>query len=134
MSKLLLGGLIGGVVYFFGGWLLYGIALKNAMPMPEGLEGLIIPEEEYKISLMAISCLVYGFLLSYILNIASVTSASRGAIIGAVVGALTAITVGLSYAAGYTFGSINNTFVDAGASAVLGAVTGGAIGWFFGRK
>ena len=52
-KKFVLAGLIGGVAYFFLGWLVYGILLMDLMAIPEEFRSIIeYPEEEFRISYM----------------------------------------------------------------------------------
>ena len=66
-TKFTLSTLIGGVAYFLLGWLVYGILLKDVLAIPAELQGTVqYPEDQFKISLMFASCLVWAALFSLI--------------------------------------------------------------------
>lgn len=133
-TKLSVGTLIGGVVYFLMGWLVYGILLMDVMSIPEEFNSILYPEEEFKMVLMLVSCLVWGLLLTYILlNWGGINSFGSGLLPAAIIGALVSLSVGLGMAAMYKFSNIQNVFIDAVATAVISGIAGGFIGWYLGR-
>jgi len=130
-SKLSIATLIGGVVNFLVGWLVYGILLKDAMPLPEGISR---PDDQMNMGFMIVSCLAYTALIAYLASRIGISTTQSGAILGAIIGALISFSVGFGMAAMYTFGTVQNTLVDTGANAVVSAITGGVIGWYLGRN
>lgn len=77
VKNFLVGGIVGGIVDFLMGWLIYGMLLKNTFPVPEGAG----PENMLFIFL---GCMSFGFLISYIFSqgegISNVTAGIRMAI------------------------------------------------------
>jgi len=59
VKNFLIGGIVGGIVNFLMGWLVWGILLKDIFPPPEGSG----PENMLFIFL---GCMSFGFMLSYI--------------------------------------------------------------------
>ena len=134
-TKLALGTVVGGILYFFLGWLIWGILLKDAMTMPEGMRELIeYKPEEMKMELMAASCLIWALFMTWILLKLGNTTFQSGATNGAIIGLLLGLTYGLSFASMYKFGSLNNTLIDSVANLVANGIMGGIIAWILGRK
>lgn len=134
-TKLALGTVVGGILYFFLGWLVWGILLKDSMPMPEGMSELIsYKPEEMKMELMMASCLFWALFMTWVLMKIGSTTFQSGATNGAIAGLLVGLTYGLSLAAMYKFWSVNNTLIDGVANLVVNALLGGIIGWILGRK
>ena len=61
VKNFFIGGIVGGIVDFLMGWLVWGILLKDTFPKPEGAG----PENMMFIFL---GCLFFGFLISYIFS------------------------------------------------------------------
>ena len=59
VKNFFIGGIVGGIVDFLMGWLVWGILLKNTFPPPEGSG----PEN---IVFIFLGCMSFGFMLSYI--------------------------------------------------------------------
>ena len=128
-SKLIVAGLLSGVAYFLLGWLVYGILLNDAMALPEAYQSILYPEEEFKIGFMALSCLIWGFLLSYILiNWKEGMNFGKGLLVSAVIGILIALSLGFSLSAMYKFSQIQNVLLDTLGTAVCSGIAGGVAG------
>ena len=133
-TKFGIGTLIGGIAYFFLGWLFYGILLKDALATPGEFASVRYSEEEFKIGLMTISCFLWGAFITLILmRWASVSTFLGGFKVGAILGFLVALAYGLGFASEFKIGSVNHSLIDATASALLLGITGGLVGWFLGR-
>ena len=132
-NKVLVGGLIGGVVFFLLGWLVYGIALRDMMT-ENTMQGLNRADEEMQWAFLVIGHLAFGFLMAYLLDKANSHSFASGATIGAVTGFLFALAFNfILYATSNYFTTMTGVFVDIIVSAVIVAITGGVIGWWYGR-
>lgn len=133
-NKFLIGALIGGIVNFFGGWLIYGMALHNAMMgyMSEGAKAMHRPDMNLFVTF--ISCLLVGVLLALIFERwAGIRTLQSGAMAGAIIMGLFWLSTDLNFTAMTTFYTSNMGIVlDVLAAAVLGGLTGGAIGWWLG--
>jgi len=103
--------------------------------MPAEMKAVVeYPMEEFKISLMILSCLVWASLLSYIfIKWAGISTFSVGLKAGAIIGFLYALAMGFSMASMYKFASVPNTLINAVGEVVCSGVTGGVIGWYLGR-
>jgi len=134
-TKFGIGTLLGGIVFFFGGWLLYGIVLKDALASPAEFANVRYAEEDFKISLMAISCFLWSAFITLILmRWANVSTFLGGLKVSAIIGFLVALAYGLGFASEFKIGSVNHALIDAVANTVLLGLTGGVVGWFLGRS
>jgi hypothetical protein len=133
-NRVLMGGIIGGVVFFFLGWLVYGMALRTFMETNQ-MTGLGKSETEMNWIFLVLGNLAFGFMVAYILDKANARSFGAGATIALVVGLL--LNIGLDftlYATTHVFTSITGVLVDAIASSIMGSIVGGVVGWWYGRS
>ncbi|MEO0045936.1 MAG: hypothetical protein RL705_1127 [Bacteroidota bacterium] len=61
VKNFIIGGIVGGIVDFLLGWLLYGILLKDFFPKPEG-------SGAENTTFIFLGCLFFGFMMSFIFN------------------------------------------------------------------
>ena len=134
-TKFAIATVIGGVVYFLLGWLVYGILLMDVTGMPEAFREVNeYPEEEFRISLMILSCLIYGAFLSWVaMKWAQISTFKGGFKMAAILGVFISLTLGLSLASMYKFASVQSTAIDALANIFVSGLSGGVIGWYLGR-
>ena len=127
--------LIGGVAYFLLGWVVFGIILRDLTALPDDVAAVVqIPEEEFKISFMIISCLILGAFYSLILmKWANVSTFTGGLKVTALIGGLYTLVVGFSMASMFRMNSVDQIFINAIGDAVCSGLTGGIIGWYLGR-
>src|SRR5260221_11755549 len=92
LQKTILGGIVGGIVYFLLGYVLYGLLLKKFFDE----NGMAVNMDAMVWWAMIVSNLAAGFLLAYILGKANVSSAGGGAGTGFVVGLLMAVSFDLA--------------------------------------
>lgn len=117
-TKFLLGTLVGGIVYFLLGWLVYGILFTEIYP----------PSENERILFVFLGCLSFGALLSYVFNKwAGISNWITGARAGAVLGFLIALYMNLFMYSGMAEVNYQNLILDIVLSSVTGAITGAAI-------
>ncbi len=129
-NKILLGALAGGVAYFFLGWLVYGILLQDIFSSPAA-----VTKEPLEMWAMAVSCLLFGLLLSFIFGRwASISTFMTGAQAGAIIGGLASAWIDFSLFSMYNFVSLQQTLIDIVVGAVVAAITGGVVGWVLGYK
>ena len=134
-TKTIIGGVFGGIAFFFLGWLIFGIVLG---PMTASYTNMscMRPEAELSVSLLAVANLLWGLTFAYIFSkMPSITGFASAAVQGAII----SILIGLSYDLFmYIFSTMSNSLVPAiynvVGNAVLGAIGGGVIGWWMGRK
>ena len=129
-SKLLLAGLVGGVVYFALGWLVYGVLMKDAM---SGMEAIMRPEAETQWWAAILGNLVMGCFLAWVFaRWANVKTLMGGLTAGAIIGAFMSGTFDLSMYAWTTMLDMKGMIMDIVVSVVLAAIAGGAVGWMLG--
>lgn len=132
-TKVLVGGIVGAIVMFLLGWLIYGVLMGSMMEdMPEPTSmGLLW---------FFIADLAVGLLLAYIYTKwAGISTAMGGAKAAIIIGLLMAIWVdgfamGMPemYAEGYQM-TIPMMLMDVVIQVVIVAAAGAAIGWYLGR-
>ncbi|UEG49572.1 hypothetical protein LK994_13100 [Ferruginibacter lapsinanis] len=133
-KKLFIGGIVGGVVFFLLGWLIYGIMLMDfmsshtALPAPIGVSRPM-PMFPYLI----LGNILSGFLLAYIFLKANVNSLMGGLTLAAVVGLLISSSYdSIMYATTY-LASRTAVLADVVAFTVMCAVSGAVIGFTFSK-
>lgn len=133
-SKIIIAGIIAGVVSFLLGWVVWGMLLMDyydgAMVRYEGLE-----KEDMNFIAMIIAQLAGGILLAYIIgNFNGAVNMMRGATIGAIVGFFWCLSIDMMYLAMYNMFANNSVIiVDLIVNTIFSAVLGAVIGWWLGR-
>jgi hypothetical protein len=137
LVRLIVATLAGGVVNFFGGFLIYGL-LMGPMMEPHlhkytGEAGPLLKEPPSVIPL-ALACLTLSFLVAFVFERwASIRTLATGAAGGAILFFLTTLYFGFSF---FAFMRMYKNFtpllMDLAGSIVLGALVGGAIGLVLG--
>lgn len=127
--------LIGGVVYFLLGWLIFGIILMDLTAVPDEIAQVVqIPMEEFKMSYMIISCLLMGILHALILmKWAKISTFMDGLKISGLVGGLISLAVGLGMASMFKLNTLDQIGLNAIGDVVASGLTGGIMGWYLGR-
>lgn len=132
-TKTLISGIVAGIVAFFVGFLIYGLAMADyfmsAMPSYPGL--LKDPGDIWAIG---VGSLIWGILLAWLLNSAAVVTAARGASYAAIAFFLYTLGSGFIAFGQMNMFSIQAIFVDAVCCALMMAVGGAVAGWMLGRK
>jgi hypothetical protein len=129
-KKFLLGSLVGGIVFFFGGYLVYGMLLADFMSKNAGTaSGVERPTEEMVMWALVVGNLSFGVLMSYVLNKANVMSISGGIVTGAIVGFL--MSLGIDCVMYGTSNVMTTTMMmgDVAAMTGISAVAGAVITW-----
>jgi hypothetical protein len=130
-NKVLVGGVAGGVAYFFLGWLFYIILWPMLLPSDPLVPGVM--KEMPDLLPLAIGNLTLGFLLAFIFNHwASISTLQRGLKAGAV--------IGLLVAGGYDFimYGMTNLFtykdlvIDVVIFTLISGLAGGVVGYALG--
>lgn len=134
-TKFSIATLIGGVVYFLAGWLFYGILFANLFSGHPLRSNIVYAADDFKIGLMAISCVAMGAFISYVfLRWARISTPVGGARGGAIMGAFTSLVTGMALAAEYKVFDVESALYDVVANALCAALAGAAIGWYIGRE
>ena len=132
-SKVLIGGIIGGVCFFLLGYVFYGLLLGPTMASCMTCQR---PMEELNFIVLFIGNVFVGLTLSYILNrFAGVGSFSKGAVAGATIGGLFAIGwASISYATSEVYSDTSCMIYQILVEVIMWGVVGGVIGWWLGRR
>lgn len=133
-NKFLVGGIIGGVANFLLGWLVWGMLLMNFMNEHTSEVGKAAQRGDENMIWWALIAgnLLWGLVLSYVLNKAGSNSASAGASTGAVIGLLVSAAYNCFFYAFMDMGDMTAMAVDIIANTVVSAIVGGVIGWYLG--
>jgi hypothetical protein len=131
-TKIITGGIIGGIISFLLGWLIYGTLLKDYFS-----KNMISYDHFFKeppiLWALALGSLSLGMLVAYILGNSNNVSASRGLIAGGIVYFLATLGFDLfMYAQMNLFGR-KLMVIDVAASTIMGAIVGFVAGWWMGR-
>ncbi|MCF6130592.1 hypothetical protein L1S35_12985 [Flavobacterium sp. AS60] len=127
VKNFFIGGIVGGIVDFLMGWLIWGILLKDTFPKPEGAG----PENMLFIFL---GCMCFGFMLSYIFAQGEGVSQWMAGIKLAI-----GIALFMSLANNFFYSMYKDTMdvklvaIDVVASIVVSAVVGAAIAFTNGK-
>lgn len=135
-KKFLIGGIVGGILFFLLGWLIYGMLLMNFMTQhaTAAAAGVMRPEAEWPWWAMIVGNMGLGFLVSYVLAKANVSGAAAGASTGAAVMFLVSLSYDFIIYAQMNLYDLTGAAVDIISSAVIGAVVGAIVGWLNGRN
>ncbi len=130
-TKMLISGIAGGVAAFFAGWLIYGMLLADFMAQNSGTAtGVMRADAEMVWWALIAGNLLTGILYSYIFNRwANITTLSAGLSAGAIIGLIMGAGFDLTMYGTSNILALNGVWVDIAASAVIGAITGAAVGW-----
>jgi hypothetical protein len=127
-----LAGILGGIVYFLLGWLVYGMLLMNYMEENAGL-ALGVNRVEMLLWSIGLGSLLYGFFLSYVFScVGQVKTAAAGAKSGAWVGFLVAGAIDFTMYGTTNITTLNAVAVDILAATVLASITGAVVAWVLG--
>jgi hypothetical protein len=135
MIKILLAALVGTIVYFGIGWLVFeGILGKYMSENTTQIAGFKKSEEESSMLMLIVSCAAYALLLAIIMgNWANVDTFKNGAILGATIGVLVAVmTNSYWYSTTHFFNNLSPLLVDVAAAGVTVGIMGGTIAWVLG--
>ena len=122
-KKLIVGSIVGTIVYYFLGFLVYGILLTNLYPQT-GTENMLF---------IFLGCLFFGILIAYVVaGKLDLKTAISGAGVGAVIGGL--------YSASSNFFMYSSMeadyvkiFTDIAISVVLGGIVGAFVAYINGK-
>jgi hypothetical protein len=131
-NKYLLAAIVGGVVFFILGWVIYGMMLMDFMAQNSGsATGVAKTEAEMDGSAFGsiiLSNLASGFLFAAILSWANAGSAAAGAKVGALVGLLMAISVDFIMYGTSNIMNLTYVMVDIVVWTIMATIAGAVIG------
>ncbi len=129
-QKFLLATIVGSVVAFAAGFLIFGLGLARYM------EKNIAQSSEPNLMWIIVGHVLMAAAITYIFQRwAGIKTVATGAKAGAIIGLLIALASNLIWlgASGLFTGGLTAAIVDALAGTVIWAVTGAAVGWMLGR-
>lgn len=134
-TKVLVAALVGGVVAFLLGWVIFGMALMGYYEANMvHYEGLMKGEGEMNLILMFCSNFVFSLVLAYAAHRMGVSDLKGGMMTGAVIGFLFYLSVDLGFLAMMNmFANTTMVVVDLLANTIWSACIGAAIGFMLGR-
>lgn len=131
LKKLFMGGIVGGILFFLLGWLIYGMLLMDFMNNHTGAAGNV-SRSEPDFLYLAIGNLAMGFVLAYIFVKGNVNSMANGFITGGIVGLLIAVGYDCMIYATTTVISKTAMAADVAVSTVMTAVAGAVVAMVMG--
>ncbi len=131
LKKLFMGGIVGGILFFLLGWLIYGMLLMDFMNNHTGAAGNV-SRTEPDFLYLAIGNLAMGFVLAYIFVKGNVNSMANGFITGGIVGLLIAVGYDCMIYGTTTVISKTAMAADVAASTVMTAVVGAVVAMVMG--
>ncbi|MBX7202553.1 MAG: hypothetical protein IT240_10750 [Bacteroidia bacterium] len=133
-TKWIYGGLSGGITLFLLGWIVFGMLLPHDTMATFYDMSLSRPDEEMLMWALFLSNLMYGSLLSVVLDWAGSTTWLDGMKRGAVIGLLMTAAYDLNFYAMTTMFLVpTGIFVDMLIFSFLMACSGGVIGFVYGK-
>jgi membrane protein YqaA with SNARE-associated domain len=130
-QKFFFGGIVGGIVFFLLGYLVYGLLLKDYFDAHHSAGAVDMSKMIWWA--LILGNLFSGFLMAYVLGKAKVSSAGGGAGVGFTFGLLMALSVELiSHAIGRGMKDITGMAVHIIVYAVMSAIAGAIVGWVMG--
>lgn len=131
-SKTLISALLGAIVSFAAGYLIYGLLLKDFFhDHSVAYAGLM--KDPPEIWAIGVANLAWGLATAYIFNMGNVRTAGKGFVKGFIIFCLLGIATDLLMFAQMNLFSLKLAAIDVAISAVLGALAGTVIGWWLGR-
>ncbi|MFN8265886.1 MAG: hypothetical protein U0T11_07425 [Chitinophagaceae bacterium] len=133
-KKLVIGGIIGGVVIFLAGWLIYGILLMDYMAHHSRMSsGAFRSETEMIMWAMALGNLGFGFLISFLLSKLNVNDLKGGLIYGALLGLFISFSMDMMLYAQLNIWGKGAIVADVIGSTIMFAIAGAVIGLVNGK-
>jgi len=132
-KKFIVGGLVGGIVYFLLGYLFYGNLFSDFFMKNAGsATGVSRPMDQFVWWALALGNIFGGFLLSYVFIKSNVRTVGSGLLTGAAIGLLMAASYDL-----ISYGTSNLTTTtgvvgDIGIFALMSAIAGAVVAWILG--
>ncbi len=133
-NRMLIAGLVGGIVYFLLGFLFYGVLLAKFFAANEGTAQGVMKETPTWWALI-LGNIFTAMLLSLIFERwASIKTFSTGAQAGALIGGLMGLGFDFTILGTSNISTVSGTIVDVIVLTVMSAIVGGVIGVVLGRS
>ena len=129
-QKFLVSGIIGGIVSFFAGYLIYGLLLMDFFAKNAGTAtGVMKAQSEFVWWALIAGSIFQGLLFSYIFNKwANINTMAAGASGGAVIGLLMTAGFDMIMFGTSNLSNLTAACVDIIGGAVMGAIVGAVVG------
>jgi hypothetical protein len=125
VKNFLIGAIAAGFVFYFAGWVFYGILFPNIWPVAEGAT--------YNMVTGIVASLFSGAALSFIFSKIGGMSLQSSAMTGGIIGLLNTVAGHLYMMASGNCNSISTMMTDAGINLVMGGLAGAAISFLVGK-
>ena len=129
--KFIVGSVVGGIVYFVLGWLVFGVLLDSVMEGMRTPQAASIERMQPLMWAVGVACLLTGVLITYALG--SRGGAAAGAKVGAIVGLLLWGASDFMFYGFTTLSTLSGTIVDPLVSAVVSGIAGAVLGLVVGK-
>lgn len=132
IKKLAVGGIVGGIIFFFLGWLIYGMLLVDFMKSNPGIVSGYekeMPDMLY----LAIGNLASGLLMAYVFIRANVTTLMGGLIMATIMGLLMSVSFDCMMYGTTNLLSKKAIMADVLAATAMFAITGAVVGLLLGK-
>ena len=132
-KKFLIGGIVGGIIYFLLGYVFYGNLFSDFFVKNAGsATGVSRAMDQFVWWALALGNIFGGFLLSYVFIKSNVSTVGSGLLTGAAIGLLMAASYDL-----ISYGTSNLTTTtgvvgDIGLFTLMSAITGAIVAWVLG--
>jgi len=134
-QKFILGSIVGGIVYFFLGFLCYGLLLKDFFTNNAGsATGVMRGDGEMVWWALILGNLFLGCLLAYVFVKAGITSAGSGAASGLVIGLLFGLAMRLIMYGTSNLMTLKSVAAGIVVSAVISSIAGAVVGLVLGMS
>ena len=132
----LLATLVGFIVLFLLGWLIYGMLLMDFYGNNSGsASGVMRADDEMIWWALILGNLFQAYLLVYIFgNWANITTFTDGLKAGAIIGLIMGLAFNFTMYGTSNIMNMTSALVDPFVSAVMMSITGGVVGFMLGRK
>ena len=136
IQKFLVSGIVGGIVSFFGGYLVYGLVMMDFFSKNTGTATNVMKAPADMVWWAMISgSICFGLLMSYIFNKwANINSLRAGASAGFVISLIMTAGYDLMMYGNTNISNLTGTIGDIICGGVMGALTGAAVGMMNGMR
>jgi hypothetical protein len=129
-KRFLIGALVGGIFFFLAGYLVYGNLLAEFFKTNTGgATNIERPMDNMVWWALIAGNLLFGALVSYVLNKSNANSMSQGMMTAGTVGLLMSSTINFITYATTNVPNLNAVFVDIACMTVLASLTGAIVAW-----
>lgn len=133
MKKLLIGGIVGGIVYFLLGWLFYGNLLTQYFKDHQGsVTGVERQMEQFQWWALILGNIISGFLIAYVFSKSAVASLASGLVVGGILGFLISCSYDLIMYGTTNIISKRAMAADVATFTVMSAIVGAVVGAIMG--